>query len=153
MYSSARLRNSNLALPSRIAERELPRTKRQNCCWLPRIQNPCFKISNPTFSCTSCFDRANEPNPEQNRLMGYLQRQKCLCKQLIYSFSTPFKWQDIFVCRLQCVLPLTRRVELTIELWFGQNASTDRKPVLPVADMESRDGRVVRHLGEGKTQH
>lgn len=41
-------------------------------------------------------------------------------------------------------------MELTIELGFGQNTSTDGKPVFPVADMESWDGRVVRHLGKKK---
>lgn len=45
---------------------------------------------------------------------------------------------------------LTRRhcIQFTIELRFGQNASTDRKTILSVADIESRDGRVVGHLAE-----
>ena len=38
----------------------------------------------------------------------------------------------------------------TIELGLGQDAPTDRKTILPVADIKGRDGRMVGHLAEGR---
>ena len=34
----------------------------------------------------------------------------------------------------------------TIELGLGQDASTDRETILPIADIKGRDGRMVGHL-------
>lgn len=36
----------------------------------------------------------------------------------------------------------------TIELGLGQDAPTDRKTILPIADIKGRDGRMVGHLAE-----
>ena len=40
----------------------------------------------------------------------------------------------------------------TIELGLGQDAPADRKPILPVADIKGRDGRMVGHLAEEKRE-
>lgn len=36
----------------------------------------------------------------------------------------------------------------TIEFGLGQNASTNRKSIFPIADIKGRDGRMVGHLAE-----
>lgn len=38
----------------------------------------------------------------------------------------------------------------TVELGLGQDAPTDRKTILPIADIKGRDGRMVGHLAEKK---
>lgn len=40
------------------------------------------------------------------------------------------------------------RVLFTIELGLGQDAPTNRKTILPIADIKSRDGWMVGHLAE-----
>lgn len=41
----------------------------------------------------------------------------------------------------------------TIELGLGQDATTDRITVLPIADIKGRDGRMVGHLAEERERH
>lgn len=36
----------------------------------------------------------------------------------------------------------------TIELGLGKDTSTDRKTILPIADIKGRDGRMVGNLAE-----
>lgn len=50
-------------------------------------------------------------------------------------------------------IAMTNRLHIilhTIELRLGQNTSSDRKTILPIADIKGRDGRMVGHLVEEK---
>lgn len=114
-YSSSLLKNSSRALPSRIAERELPTKagKHRNTGllvlfidWASLWRCPCM----PFYNCIHVLN--------------------------LYQSSGWEKW--IRSWNINC----------TIEFGPGQDASTNRKPILPIADIKGRDGWMVRHLAE-----
>lgn len=58
---------------------------------------------------------------------------------------------NMCVCILATMVNQTtyHSVLCTIELGLGKDAPTDRKTILPVADIKGRDGRMVGHLAAG----
>lgn len=125
MYSSFLVRNSSLALPSRIADKELPTAADvQRGTWLDNI------------SIDFCYRQ--HPLKSDNLLLclwsknGNSSRRAMFCMGLC-NYDT-----EITNCSILH----------TIELGLGQDTSTDRKTILPIADIKGRNGRMVGHLAE-----
>lgn len=119
-YSSPLLRNSSLALPSRIADRELPRTA--------ETEKDREALDSKVF-----IFLVDVP----------LEVYTDICCALKIGWDFISTSMDSYDKQM-----ISCGMRFTIELGLGQDAPTDRKTILPIANIKGRDGRMVGHLAE-----